>query len=541
MEETFDFIIVGAGSAGCVLAHRLSADPGTAVLLLEAGAARNDFLVQMPSGYGKIIGDPRYDWCYMSEPEPTLAGRRIFTPRGKLLGGSSSINGLAYVRGHGEDFDHWRQLGNPGWGWDDVRKIYARIENYHGHGADRGRDGPMHVTEMTPHPLARRLMEAAGQAGLPMGRDYNDGAPLGLGPVQSNQWKGRRFSSYEAYLKPALGRPNLKVVTGALVEAVRFEGRTAMGLTYRVHDENRTAICRGDILLSAGGINSARLLELSGIGSAERLRGIGIPVINDLPGVGENLMDHLNVGIKMKLKGLASINEQLRGWRTMLHGARYMLTHSGLLAISPAQVTGYAQVMENAASADIQFWGVPGSVGVVKGSDGENRMAMDPWPGVTLSFDQNRPESRGSTHIRSADPADSPIIRFHYLDSELDREVVRRGLRLVRRILSQPAFDGYRDGPPGPDSAFESDDALIAFAMQEGRSSYHVVGTCKMGVDNQAVVDPRLNVRGMAGLRVVDSSVMPTIVSANTHAATVMIAERAADMILEDRRQALAA
>jgi len=538
MDGEFDYIVVGAGSAGCVLANRLSADPSIRVLLVEAGTKALSFLVEMPSGYGKTIGDPAYDWCFMSEPEPRLGGRQIFTPRGKMLGGSSSINGLAYVRGHAQDFDHWRQLGNDGWSWRDALRLYGKIENFHGsHSENRFSDGPMHVSEMAIHPLSQRLIDASVQAGLPMGTDYNNGDPEGVGPVQSNVWQGRRFSSYKAYLEPVLRRANLTVLSGGEVVRVQIGEGRAQGVAYRRDGQESSIAAQREVILACGAVNSPKLLELSGIGAASRLVGIGIEPIADLSGVGENLQDHLNVSLKMKLRVVASINEQMRGWRVLAHGARYALNRTGLLAVSPAQVTGYAKVMEGAASADIQLWGVPGSVGVVKGSKGENRMEMEPHPGVTLGFDQNRPHSRGSVHVVSRDPSAAPRIIFNFLDAEVDREVVRRGLRLCRRILEQPAFDGVRDGPAGPDGAFADEASLLAYAAQEGRSSYHVVGTCKMGTDAMSVVDPQLRVNKIEGLRVIDSSIMPSVVSANTHAATVMIAEKGAELVLAARNQ----
>ncbi|WP_016745045.1 GMC family oxidoreductase [Rhizorhabdus wittichii] len=542
MDETFDYVIVGAGSAGCVLANRLSEDGKSTVLLLEAGGSDSAFFIKMPSGYGKVIGSPRYDWCFNSLPEPQLGGREIFTPRGKVLGGSSSINGLAYVRGHRQDFDHWRQLGNRGWSWEDVLPLYRKIENFHGmFEENRSRKGLMHVSPLSPHPLSLRLLQAAAEAGLPDGTDYNSGDPEGLGILQMNKWKGRRFSSAAAYLHPAMPRHNLKVVTGADVSRILIENKVAVGIEYVVGDSHLVARAAIETLIAGGAVGSPKLMELSGIGDADRLAGLGIPVAAHLPGVGENLQDHFNVGLQLRLKGVGSINEQMSGFRVMLNGARYLFTRTGILANSPAQVTGYAKVMENAASADIQLWGMPGSVRVKRGSNGENKLVMDQDPGVSLSFDQNRPLSQGFVHINSADPRAKPDILFNYLDASLDREVVVRGLRLCRKILEQPAFDACRDGSAGPDAAFETDDTVLDFARANGRSSYHLAGTCRMGAGPGAVVDDRLRVHGIGRIRIIDSSIMPAIVSANTHAATVMIAENGARMVLEDRHSALTA
>ncbi|MFU2325041.1 GMC family oxidoreductase [Pseudomonas sp. NFX98] len=538
MNNTYDYVIVGSGSAGCVLAFRLTEDPSVKVLLLEAGGSSDAFFIKMPSGYGKIIGDPRYDWCYNSGPEPHIHKRELFTPRGKVIGGSSSINGMAYVRGHRNDFDQWHRSGNTGWSWDQVLPLFGKIENYHGEFTNnRSTTGRMHVSVIDPHPLSARIIEAAEQAGLPAGGDYNCGDPNGLGLMQMNKWHGKRFSSEAAYLKPAMERPNLTLISGAEVSRVVLEGRVAVGVEYLHQGLKATARAREEVILAAGAINSPKLLQLSGIGAPDRLAAAGVPVVHALPGVGENLQDHYNIGIQLPLKNVGSINEQMRGFRLIFNGIRYLFTGGGILGNSPAQVTGYSRVMEDADSADIQLWGMPGSVRVVRGGKGENKLVMDSTPGVSLSFTQNRPASRGHVHIKTSDPQAKPEIVNNYLSEQLDQRVAVRGLRLIRKILEQPAFDGIRAGTAGPDEAFAHDDALLDYARKNGRSSYHLAGTCRMGHSVDAVVDHELRVHGLDRLRVIDSSIMPTIVSANTHAATMMIAEKGAELLLKTRRE----
>lgn len=534
--EQFDYVIIGGGSAGCVLANRLTASGKHAVCLIEAGGADNHLYVTMPLGYGRAVGDPRFDWCYKSEPEPGLNGRRIAVPRGKVLGGSSSINAMAYVRGHRADFDHWRELGNVGWAWSDIVRCYQRIEDYDGASDDNRFKGGMMPVRRAGHVhlLSRKIIEASIEAGLPPTEDYNALEPEGIAIAQINASRGRRASSAAAYLRPARARSNLKVMTNTRALKLMFQGRRATGVLAERDGAVMTLRSRAEVILSAGAINSPMLLELSGVGQAERLSGLGVDVVCALPGVGENLQDHYFSGVRMRVKGCKSLNEEIRFPKLVVNALRYALFRDGLFGTTLSQLTGYARVSPDAERADIQFFGSASSMrAVTRPSRQEMKIAPDARPGASLGCYVCRPASRGSTHLASNSAYAAPRIVANHLTHAQDQEIMVKGLRLCRVILQQPALEPFRQAILSPGAEILNDEALLEFARAAGGSAYHIVGTCRMGRGRQAVVDERLRVHGVEGLRVVDSSIMPTLVSANTHAAAVAIAERGSDFILE--------
>jgi choline dehydrogenase len=528
----FDYVIVGAGSAGCVLANRLSADGAHSVLLLEAGPRDNNIWIHIPLGYGRLFKDRNVNWMYQTEPEPGLGGRQVFQPRGKVLGGSSSINGLLYVRGQHEDYDRWRQLGNVGWGYDDVLPYFKKAENQI-RGADQyhGVGGPLSVSDWRHHdPLSEAFVKAAVEAGIPYNPDFNGATQEGAGFFQTTTCRGRRASSAFAYLRPALGRANLRVETGALAQHVLFEGRCARAVEYRQNGELRAVRARREILVSSGAYNSPQLLQLSGVGPADLLKQHGIDVVLDAPGVGHDLQDHLQVRLVMRCAQKVTLNDVVASpLRSALAGAQYAAFRKGPLTIAAGTSGAFFKTSPRLATPDIQIHFIPFSTDKM----GEK---LHGFPGFTASVCQLRPESRGSLKIKSAEAAVPPEIRINYLATESDRTAFIDGIRILRKILAAPALKPFVVGEvyPGPDKT--SDQDLLDFCRKTGSTVYHPTSTCRMGNDPLAVVDQRLRVRGIEGLRVVDASVMPDLMSGNTNAPVIMIAEKASEMILEDAR-----
>ena len=528
--ETFDYIVVGAGSAGCVLADRLTASGRHRVLLLEAGGRDRNIWIHIPLGYGKLFNDPKVNWLYSTEPEPTMNNRTLIQPRGKVLGGSSSINGLLYIRGQAEDFDHWRQLGNAGWSFEDVLPYFRRAEDQE-RGADalHGTGGPLAVSNVSePHPLCEAFIAAAQQAGFPRNDDFNGPSQEGAGYFQLTARNGRRCSTAVGYLRAAKRRPNLKVVTDALASRIQFSGRRATGVEYRQGDATHVAHASGEVIVAGGAFNSPQLLQLSGLGPAALLRSQGIGVVADMPGVGADLQDHLQVRMQYRCTEPITMNDVINSWRhSIAAGLRYVLSRKGMLTIGAGYAGGFFRSHPDALTPDVQ-------VHFIIFSGDASGAALHPFPGFIASVCQLRPESRGFVRIKSANPAVPPAIQPHYLSSQHDCDTVVAGMKLLRKIMRQPAMRHYiaEERAPAPDCTSDAD--LLAFARATGSTVFHPTSTCRMGADAAAVVDERLRVRGIERLRVVDGSIMPAVVSGNTNAAVVMIGEKGADMILQD-------
>jgi choline dehydrogenase len=528
----FDYVIVGAGSAGCVLANRLSADGKNSVLLLEAGPRDTNLWIHVPLGYGRLFKEKTVNWMYQTEPEPGLDGRSVFQPRGKVLGGSSSINGLLYVRGQHEDYDRWRQHGNHGWGFDDVLPYFKKAENQQ-RGADdfHGSGGPLPVSDLGhPDPLSAAFITAAAETGLPVNPDFNGALQEGAGFFQTTTRHGRRASAAVAYLRPAKGRNNLHVETSALAQRIVIDGRRADAVEYRQAGALKTARARREILVAGGAFNSPQLLQLSGVGPADLLRKHGIDVVLDAPGVGHDLQDHMQVRVVMRCSQRITLNDIVNHpVRKILMGMRYAAFRTGPLTIAAGTSGAFFKTNPRLATPDIQVHFLPFSTDKM----GEK---LHSFSGFSASACQLRPESRGSLRIRSADPAAPPEIRINYLATEVDRAANVEGLKMLRKILQAPALRPYVTEEVDPGAKVVSDEALLSYCRARGSTIYHPTSTCRMGNDPLAVVDQRLRLRGIEGLRVVDASVMPDLVSGNTNAAVIMIAEKASDMILEDAR-----
>lgn len=531
---SFDYVIVGAGSAGCVLANRLSADPRNRVLLIEAGGRDSNPWIHIPLGYGKLFKDPSVNWLYQTVPQRELNGRQIAQPRGKVLGGSSSINGLVYIRGQKEDFDHWRALGNVGWGFDDVLPYFIKAEDQ-ARGADawHGAGGPMPVSDQRgPHMLCDAFIDASEQDGHPRNTDFNGASQEGAGYYQTTSRRGLRVSSAVAYLKPARRRPNLTVVSRAHVTRLIVEDRRAVGVEWRRAGRIERVRAQGEVILSAGAIGTPQLLQLSGIGPAALLARHGIDIVHAVEGVGANLQDHLQVRMVLKAAQPNTFNDTMLSWAGKLGaGLDFAFRRKGPLTVSAGYAGAFLRSDRALARPDIQIHFITFSTTAM----GD---VLHPFSGFTASSCQLRPESRGTLRIVSADPFEAPAIDPNYLATETDRQANVAGLKALRSIMRQPAIAPMIESELEPGEDCMDDDALLAYCRERGSSIYHPTCTARMGTDADAVVDPRLRLNGIAGLRIVDGSVMPAVLSGNTHAGIVMIAEKAADMILADAMSA---
>lgn len=525
--DAYDYVVVGAGSAGCVVGSRLSESGRYRVLVLEAGPEDKNFWIHFTLGVGKTIKDPSINWMLKSEAEQGAGGRTLAVPRGKVLGGSSSINGGVYVRGTPSDYNAWAQKGCTGWSYEDVLPYFKRAETFERGGNDvRGSNGPLGVSDVKEHDaLLDGLIRGAVSLGIPRNPDLNGGKQDGFSYSQTTTRGGWRNSTAQAYLKPARKRQNLVVVTEALTDKVLFEGKRAIGVTYTVRGEQRMARASREVILCAGAIHSPTILERSGIGDGERLGALGIPVVVNRPCVGENLQEHWAVWLKWRIKGHLTLNERTRGWRALVEGMKFALFRSGALTMPAGPVMGFVKTRAGLETPDIQYHATP-----LTFANSETRQ-LDGFPGFTISSLVLRPESKGSVHITSATDV-SPSIRFNAFSSQYDVDTIARGIRIARDIVTSGPMAKFQPEELDPSRSAQTDAELDAFIRSNGNTCFHPVGTCRMGADAAAVLDPQLRVRGVEGLRVADASIMPAIVSGNTNAAAIMIGEKAAAMIL---------
>lgn len=531
--STYDYIIVGAGSAGCVLANRLSADPSKRVLLLEAGPSDDLLWIKIPAGMTRLFSNSKVNWRYQGAKEPGFNNRMLYCPRGKTLGGSSSINGLVYMRGNSHDYDAWRDEGNEGWGWSDVLPYFKKSERQLRGGDEyHGATGELAISDVVnPHIASLTFIESAKAIGIPFNKDFNGAQQYGVGYPQMTMEKGVRQSAATAFLKPIRGRSNLEVQVNAHAEKILFEGKRAVGVRFAIKGQNaKREVFAKEVILSGGTIASPQLLMLSGVGPDVHLRSHGIKVVHDLPGVGENLHDHAYVHFLNQVTPKFSINQEIQGWRLIPHVLHYVGARKGLLTSAAAQVCLFVKSDPSMVSPDLQIQFRPFSIVVTE----DGKIVPEKIPVVTASCSQIRPKSRGRIRLNSANPYDDPNILMNYLTHEDDCKALIAGIRWMRKIFAAEPLSKYVVKETMPGSQVQTDEQLLDYLRKFGQSMYHPVGSCRMGNDDRAVVDSRLRVRGIEGLRVIDASIMPNISSGNTNAPAIMIAEKGADMVLED-------
>lgn len=525
----YDFIIAGGGTAGCILANRLTENGKYRVLMLEAGGEAKSMWVTIPAGFSKLLVDPRHNWKFQTEPETNTHGRVIAVPRGKGLGGSTLINGMIYVRGQPQDYDDWAQGGATGWSFAEVEPYFRKLECYAQGGAGRGTQGPMHLEQVAERfPISDAFLAAAAQDGQPLNPDYNGSDQEGFGYYQVLQHRGRRWSVVDGYLKPARQRGNLTVLSGAQILRLQFDGPRCNGLVYRQDGREHTVSAAREVVLCLGAVQTPQLLELSGVGAPDLLQSHGIPVLHPHPRVGENYIDHFCTRMNWRVRSMVTLNEMSRGWRLAREVAKYYARHKGILTLGTGLVHGFIKSDPALPTPDVQYFYVHASY-----ANAAERI-LDHYPGMTLGVAQLRPQSMGSIHIKSPDIAAGPAIRPNFLDAEVDRRSLIGGMQAARRIAGQPAMRPYIEAETSPGAEVETFEQWLDFARRNGQTIYHPIGTCRMGTDANAVTDTRLRLRGLVGLRVVDASVVPRMVSGNTQAVVMMVAEKGADLILED-------
>ncbi|MCV4076473.1 GMC family oxidoreductase [Pseudomonas monteilii] len=525
--STFDYVIVGGGTAGCILANRLTASGKHTVLVLEAGGEPNGFWIPIPAGFTKLLVDKRYNWRFKTQAEANTRGREISVPRGKGLGGSTLINGMIYVRGQPGDYDAWESTGAKQWNFATLKPYFKKFETYAQGDESRGHDGPMHIQQVKErYPISDAFLEATVQDGHLHNEDYNGDDQTGFGYYQVAQYKGRRWSVVDGYLKPARARANLHIETNAHVLRLELEGSRCTGITYRQGGREITVSARHDVILCAGAIQSPQILELSGIGRADVLGEAGIPLKHRLDGVGENYIDHFATRMNWRLKNTVTLNELARGWRLGLAVAEYFTKRSGILTLGTGLVHGFVKTKPEMPTPDVQYFVVHASY-----ANAAERI-LDKHPGFTIGVSQLRPKSQGSIHIQSKNPDVMPAIRPNFLTEDEDCTSLIEGMKIARRIMEQPAMSAFVEEETSPGAQIKSDEDWLEFARDNGQTIYHPIGTCRMGEDEGAVVDSQLRVHGLSGLRVVDASVIPSMISGNIQGAVMAVAERGADLIL---------